>query len=284
MNHFVGLKYRKSFNLGDYIQSIAVERFLPKINCRLDRDTLATLSGKKKRLLVTNGWFSHTPEMCFPFSHTVIPLFYGLHITNWNNSWSHFLKPESIEYLNTYAPVGCRDRYTAKVLENHGVQTFYSKCLSLTLPRRKTQYRKDCYMIVDAEHISLPGFIKDKSIYLTHMYMDKRSESDAFGLARQLLQYYMEKATVIITSRLHCALPCLAMGIPVIFFNNPSDYRVSLLEDIGIKINAVNSQRDTDFWTSAIQQINFDRIEKNKSEITDDFTKRLDVWTHGIIT
>jgi hypothetical protein len=75
MNHFAGLKYGNSFNLGDYIQSIAAERFIPKISRRLDRDMLTTLSGKKKCLLITNGWFSHTPEMCYPFSHTIILLF-----------------------------------------------------------------------------------------------------------------------------------------------------------------------------------------------------------------
>jgi hypothetical protein len=276
MFYCAGLKYNNSFNLGDYIQSIATEEFLPEISCRFDRDTLASIPRKRcKYMLVTNGWFSHAPEQCFPFSHHIIPLFYGLHITDWNNSWKHFLGHESIEYLQTHAPIGCRDRYTTKVLQDNGIPAFYSKCLSLTFPQRRVQPKKDCYMVVDARHIRLPGFMKNRCAYLTHMYPDKRSEYDAFGLARQLLQYYREKATVVITTRLHCALPCLAMGIPVIFFNSPSDYRVSLLNDIGVKINPLDTQTNTDFWESSIQQINFDAIEKIKSEIISDFTKRL---------
>ena len=37
--HFVGFEYRGLNNLGDYIQSVALERLLPTIEQRFDRDT-----------------------------------------------------------------------------------------------------------------------------------------------------------------------------------------------------------------------------------------------------
>ena len=42
--------------------------------------------------------------------------------------------------------------------------------------------------------------------------------SQKFWQAEELLSRYA-KAQLVITSRLHCALPCLAMGTPVIFIH-----------------------------------------------------------------
>ena len=41
---------------------------------------------------------------------------------------------------------------------------------------------------------------------------------------------------MVITTRLHCALPCIAMGIPVVFFGDPNDYRTQIVSDVGGKI------------------------------------------------
>src|SRR5690606_30999823 len=44
------------------------------------------------------------------------------------------------------------------------------------------------------------------------------SDEEKFKMAETLLKKYA-KAKLVITSRIHCALPCLAMGTPVIFVN-----------------------------------------------------------------
>ena len=41
---------------------------------------------------------------------------------------------------------------------------------------------------------------------------------------------------MVITSKLHCAMPCLAMGIPVVFIGKPDDYRTQILRDMGLEI------------------------------------------------
>jgi len=51
------------------------------------------------------------------------------------------------------------------------------------------------------------------------------TEDEKFALAERLLNEYAD-ARLVITSRIHCALPCLALGVPVIFinaFDNPVD-------------------------------------------------------------
>ncbi|HOD11020.1 MAG TPA: polysaccharide pyruvyl transferase family protein, partial [Flavobacterium sp.] len=44
------------------------------------------------------------------------------------------------------------------------------------------------------------------------------SDDQKFAMAEDILNQYA-KAKLVITSRIHCALPCLAMGTPVIFVN-----------------------------------------------------------------
>ena len=51
--------------------------------------------------------------------------------------------------------------------------------------------------------------------------------------AQKLLEMYKEQASLVITTRLHTALPCMAMGIPVVFFGSPADGRTSIINDIG---------------------------------------------------
>ncbi|HEY0092602.1 MAG TPA: polysaccharide pyruvyl transferase family protein, partial [Flavobacterium sp.] len=46
----------------------------------------------------------------------------------------------------------------------------------------------------------------------------KYSHEEKFAMAEDLLNKYA-RAKLVITSRIHCALPCLAMGTPVIFVN-----------------------------------------------------------------
>lgn len=62
-------------------------------------------------------------------------------------------------------------------------------------------------------------------VFLQANYIDQEiedtfsSEDDKFEYADALLKKY-SKARYVITSRIHCALPCLAMGTPVVFVNN----------------------------------------------------------------
>ncbi|HQP90223.1 MAG TPA: polysaccharide pyruvyl transferase family protein [Bacteroidales bacterium] len=59
------------------------------------------------------------------------------------------------------------------------------------------------------------------SIYITHSLNEKQfpSEIDKFNHAEALLKIYSE-AKLVITSRIHCALPCLGMETPVLYINN----------------------------------------------------------------
>lgn len=88
---YAGFNYNGLNNLGDQIQSIAAEKFIPKISKRFNRDSLSKVLSNDKHLIIMNGWFTHQPQRCFPPSDSIFPIFWGFHISNWNDSWDHFL-------------------------------------------------------------------------------------------------------------------------------------------------------------------------------------------------
>lgn len=272
--YFAGLKYSGLNNLGDNIQSIAVERLLPDIKQRFNRDTLTLANSAFRSVIVMNGWFSHQPETCLPLSNNFYPIFWGFHVTNWNDSWVFFSQKHIVEYLKRYEPIGCRDPYTAERLSQMGIKAHVTYCLTLTFPKRKQEPMNGKIIVVDLPRDLLPEKINKKAMFYSHNVPSyKYRESLKRILARELLNIYQHHAKLIITNRLHCLLPCIAMGIPVIFFGNPNDYRISWVTEIGVNI----------FTKNDFNKINWDPIpisfEKKKTDMINNFNALLHQYT-----
>lgn len=236
MLKFASLKYDHCSNLGDEIQSLAVEQFLPRVDKKFDRDSLRTVSEPDRYLVIMNGYFSRFPERSFPPSPYFLPVFFGFHIRTNPLNLQYFLSPEIISYLKQHEPIGCRDRHTMALLQQHGVQAFFSKCLTLTFPRREKEPEDGRIFLVDTGEIPLPKEIRKNSVKTTHLVSSLYGDEIKTSMARKLLQIYKNHASLVITTRIHCALPCLAMGIPVIFFGDPDDPRISLIKDLKVPI------------------------------------------------
>ena len=145
--------------------------------------------------------------------------------------------PKSIAYFKQHQPVGCRDNHTLNFLQKHDITSFLSGRLTLTLPRY-TGKRGDDILFVDVMRTNytssyrkaivsriIPESYKDKIEFITHFSKEMKSQTSQERLneAKLLLDRY-KKARVVFTSLIHCALPCVAMGTPVVFvdagFNN----------------------------------------------------------------
>jgi hypothetical protein len=233
---YASLIYSTSSNLGDQIQSLAMEQFLPSVDAKFDRDYLREINNREKHLLIMQGWFSHFPDKCFPPPDSIIPVFFGFHITDWNESIEYFLRPQSIDYLKMHEPIGCRDKKTMEMLNEKGVNAFYSKCLTLTFPKRLKEPQQGKCFVVDVEKEILPEIISNNAIYVSRITNPIWGDEIKKLMAIKLLNLYRENASLVITKRLHCALPCIAMGIPVVFFGDTNDYRVSIIKDLGLPI------------------------------------------------
>jgi len=216
-------------NLGDYIQILACLRLLETLDLRpkiyLDRDTelanapaLASCSGRV--VLPLNGWFKRTvgADPQWPPHDKIIPVFIGFHVRPYQ--CPALLEPRSIDYMKAHGPVGCRDPFTMRALAEKGVSTYLSHCLSLSFAKRRPDQVGDTVVVAsrDREIIDvLPPEYRNNHLYVNH-YMVRNAFPEYLTEAKDLLAFYRTRARLVITTFLHCALPCIAMGIPVIAF------------------------------------------------------------------
>jgi Polysaccharide pyruvyl transferase len=231
------LKYDGEGNLGDEIQSLAIKRFLPRVDAYFDRNTLSESSIIERHLLFMNGWFSRTPERCLPAPANIVPAFIGFHITNSHNAQNILLNGQRLKYLRKQGTIGARDRGTAKMLTDAGIESFVSKCPTLTFEQRKISPLNGKVILVDINPIYVPEALAKNAIRIKQEVSYIFSSAAKYQLAMELLEFYRDNARLIVTTRLHCALPCLALGIPVVFFGRSEDYRLALLQDVGLNIN-----------------------------------------------
>jgi hypothetical protein len=214
------------FNVGDYIQALAARQFLPRVDAILNRETLQAYSGPPLKVIM-NGWFMHHPQN-WPPSSDILPLFLSFHLTP--RAAPIILGKERIAYLQRYE-VGARDQATLELLHAKGVNAYFSGCLTLTLGNTYRHRGGEAVYFVDVlykpqflgrrKHIVNKIFGREivrsaKRIRHRYQVRDYPSEAARLELADRLLKCY-ENAKLVVTSRLHCALPCLAMGTPVVY-------------------------------------------------------------------
>ena len=240
------------FNVGDNIQSLAAKQYMPRVDTYINRERLADYHGEKMKVIM-NGWFTHNYNNWVP-SDDIEPLFVSFHVNN--TAAPGMLNDKGIAYLKKHEPIGCRDQFTADTLKAKGIDAYFSGCLTLTLDTYKVDdaLRGEDIYIVDPlysyprwEKVSMSWkwFLKSilngklfqlgkKKKHLNNFISadllksaihinqeppaNRYTDEQKFAMAEDLLHKYA-KAKLVITSRIHCALPCLAMGTPVIFVN-----------------------------------------------------------------
>lgn len=212
-------------NIGDDIQSFAAARFLPTVDCVIDREALDGFdNGGEPVKSIMNGWYMYN-KFNWPPSADIDPLWVSVHISesDYFGIGEKFLTGPGGEYLRQYAPIGARDESTLEMLRRNGIDAYLSGCLTLTLPRNDNAEKTDEILLVDIdladEQCIRQHFPKERYIFVTH-----RVDAETYRLlpmkermegVNALLRRY-QSAKCVITSRLHCALPCLALGTPVL--------------------------------------------------------------------
>jgi len=257
-HNFGILFYKNSINLGDEIQSIAALRLIKKFYkdefniYYINRDNGDIYDKGYIRLTnfdefthnkincIYNGWFDgdyHTLPNKDTIKYLNI-LFISYHINeqeknknydilenskiNFNSLYHQSLKP----FYDTYSPIYCRDLSTLNKLSSIGVNSLFSGCLTMTLARtRKIEdIKKNCIYIVDVNKKSydeIPRDIIEQAIHITHI-TDTKDNNTKFLEAEKLINIY-SNAKLVITSRLHVILPCLAFKTPCIMMFDEID-------------------------------------------------------------
>ena len=214
-------------NIGDDIQSFAECRFLPSVDYVVDRESLDTFgigTVTEQVSVIMNSWYMYNKSN-WPPSPMINPLFVAVHFStnDYLGIGDRFLDSIGGEYLKHYGPIGARDQHTLELLSRKGIDSYFSGCLTLTLDLPDiTEKTEDVYLVdvgeEDKKTISRL-FPSQQWTELTHAVdpneYKKISWEERYHKVEELLTKY-KRAKCVVTSRMHCALPCLALGTPVI--------------------------------------------------------------------
>ena len=208
-------------NLGDEIQACSGLQYLPFVDNLLERDEMYLLKETEPVTAFLNAWYGD-PDADWPPPSNVQPIMTSVHAHKWIRSvWE---KKPSVDYLKQHEPIGCRDTSTMEFMQQLNVEAYFSGCMTLMLKNPSITKRTNKIIINDLRKDSLellPPEIRKTSTYLYHGMNGRDADTlSQFSKGYHLLEQYAT-AKLVITQRIHCALPCVAMGIPVIFIQSP---------------------------------------------------------------
>ncbi len=221
-------------NLGDNMQIIAIHENYRSMGIDLKdvvyipTDDLDSYSGEYVILPVTMPLIDYREGgIAGRFSERIIPVFLGFTMVK------DSLEPGEVAYFKRFEPIGCRDERTLHTLRRYHIDCYLHGCITVTLPRRPCAHQADKVFIVDVDESLLgliPDHLKQNAEYRTHL-IKQRLENPKDAAIHQY-QEYKDQAKLVITSLLHCAVPCAAAGIPVIMISTGVSYRMAWLEKL----------------------------------------------------
>jgi len=221
--------YKDTDNIGDDIQTYAAIRFLPHIDYYIDREDLNCFIPEEKEYvsMIMNGWFLHN-KMAWPPSPYINPLTISMHFTSLEpiDIGEKYLQNIGGEYLKKYSPIGCRDNETQNRLNRNGIENYFSGCMTLTINKFDDIEKQDYICVVDTNdeildkvRCSTKREVKVISHWTNPDEIKSKSFEERIKDVENLLKTY-QGAHVIITERLHVALPSMALGTPVILVHS----------------------------------------------------------------
>ncbi|MFY7732800.1 MAG: polysaccharide pyruvyl transferase family protein [Bacteroidia bacterium] len=271
MKYYYQIEGLKRNNLGDVIQGLAAKQFLPNDATPVNREKLSSLTNEPS-LLIANGWYQHEFDK-FPPPTEVIPFYISVHIAK-----SDFIKIKSIrEHFIKNAPIGCRDLKTLWLMRGFGIPAYYSSCLTLTF-NNSFSFQGNKSEVIWVDNIDHPiplkieqklndlipeGFTKISHDPLSRFMKFENYVEDNTELTFSLFKRY-EQAKLVLTTKIHCALPCIGMAIPVILIHpNPKDPRLSVLSKLITIISYDDLMEYDSLPEAAIKKDKADKIKKN---------------------
>ncbi len=228
------LYYKDTNNIGDDIQSYAASRFMPRIDYMIDREHLNDFVPSKKEYVKTimNAWYIHD-IFNFDFSPYIYPLFISIFFKKFPYQAGvtvgvDYLNDSVLKTLKKYSPVGTRDKHTLKIMNELGVDSYFSGCLTLTLDKFKDVEKGDYIVAVGLTRKEL-AYLKSKTKrkvieFVQDVEIGSFSEETWDQRKKRVeavLKLY-QGAHLVVTNKLHCSLPCLALETPVLLLYDTS--------------------------------------------------------------
>ena len=227
--------------VGDDVQILAIENLYRHMGIpydevvRIPLSSLADYDGPYAILPISfplYGFYGKRDDTpCITcFSKRIIPVFLGVStLTNCYNEYD-------VEYFKRFEPIGCRDQWTLDAMRAHGIKAYLNGCMTVTLPRVRNgsdnRHKVFCIDVPDSFIPYIPENILKDCEFVNHVFMTSEFEGASEEQARRVYQRYIDEARLIITTRMHGALPCLASGIPVILAKEVYSMRFPMIEKL----------------------------------------------------
>lgn len=256
-------KKTRLVNIGDYLQFYAVEYILSRA---ISRQAIVGLNiGDIKKydrpIILPLNWGifdeNYMENGIFAFPSNVTPVWFAA--TLGCSHKNEYFNTANIQYLKLREPIGCRDEKTRDILRALGVEAYITGCMTAVLPRRKNLGKTNWKQVfladapIEVEKF-IPEEIWENSEVIAQQYYWEETLTPEEIRKRILDQYnrYQKEASLIITSRLHVASPCTAMGIPVILCKKIIDERFGFLDKL-IPLYDVNNF-ETINWNETVPE------------------------------
>ena len=228
------------YNIGDNIQTFAIDYLYECAG--IDKKDIININASEMKnysgeyvLCPIFGYASHYKRFNqLPPSDKIIPIYIGFDMSDPTCD-------DIISSLIKYEPIGCRDEATMELLRSKGVKAYITGCVTTVLPKRNDKLKNGKVFLVDIPH-ELKEYIPKEYLKnavevsheheLGHSQMTEQDRVTIENDAKEILKRYKEEASLVITSRLHAASPCVAMGIPTIVAINNIDRRFSFIDKL----------------------------------------------------
>ena len=219
------LTYRTG-NIGDDVQSLSLSQphLIGKPDLWIDRDQFPDYAEAGEVDLVANGFFlcpSRSGGIAFPPPANIRTRYVALCASNIPQT------QETLAHFRASGPVGCRDLHSVKWCQSRGLVHYFASCPSCLLERDFDAPGKPVadydpggpIVLVDVNPLDLPPFgVSDRPfLCLTNRVRpgDYEGPEARFAALRRRLRV-LRSAALVITNRLHVAMPCLGLGVPVV--------------------------------------------------------------------
>ena len=249
--HNYGTYKPNCVNLGDYVQSLVAAQYFSKVDTTIDRDSLSSVS--EELSVIGNGWYC-IDKARHSLSDNLNFLPVAIHINNRSDDVADTVRT----FANKNGSVGCRDIATMEFLQRNGIESYFSFCLTTTLDFSKicplsSPEERSGIILADLDDTvdrfkvfpvnrflsnlrrrsSSERFCRESQRILDHYDGEKiertthecslsTTHEQRFSMALDLLRKYAS-ARCVITSRIHCALLCLALGTLVLLATKAYD-------------------------------------------------------------
>jgi hypothetical protein len=208
-------------NLGDDVQSLAAAAMLPRVDAYVERERLDKVRLPEPHRLVMNSWFAIKRFRGTP-SESIEPYYFGQCVGRpelVNDAW--------LAEWRRRQPIGVRDTYSVAVLRERGIDAYYSGCLTTFMGRffhRPVKREGIVFVDVPAEmERFIPEDVRARARRITNETgKGETNQKRRFEKIAGVLDI-VRSAEMVVTRRLHTALPCVGFGTPVTVYLEGSE-------------------------------------------------------------